>query len=83
MAEPPFSEPEFKGLIVTIVESGSPAEKAGIRKNDVIYRINDKDIKANLDFELAIYQLMSHQSVTVNILRVEEGEVITELKLPN
>jgi len=72
-----------EGLLVTIVESGSPAEKAGIRKNDVIYRINDKDIKANLDFELAIYQLMSHQSVTVNILRVEEGEVITELKLPN
>ena len=72
-----------EGLLVTIVEPDSPAEKAGIRKNDVIYRINDKDIKANLDFELAIYQLMSHQSMTVNILRVEEGEVIAELKLPN
>jgi len=72
-----------EGLVVTIVETGSPAEKAGIRKNDVIYRINDKDIKANLDFELAIYQLMSHQSVTVHILRDEEREVIAELRLVN
>ncbi len=71
-----------EGLLVTIVEPGSPAEKVGIRKNDVIYRINDKDIKANLDFELAIYQLMNHQSVTVNILRDEE-EVAIELKLGN
>jgi hypothetical protein len=72
-----------EGLYVTVVEPGSPAEKAGIRKGDIIYRINDKDIKANLDFEFAIYHLMDQQSVTVNILRDKDVEVITELKLAN
>ncbi len=83
-----LGKPELKelsvseGLYVTVVEPGSPAEKAGIRKDDIIYRINDKDIKANLDFEFAIYQLMDQQSVTVNILRDEE-EVAIELKFGN
>lgn len=71
-----------EGIVVTVVEPGSSAEKAGIRKDDIIYRINDKEIKANLDFEFAIYQLMDRQSVTVNILRDEE-EVAIELKLGN
>lgn len=71
-----------EGIVVTVVEPGSPAEKAGIRKDDIIYRINDKEIKANLDFEFAIYQLMDRQSVTVNTLRDEE-EVAIELKLGN
>ena len=72
-----------EGIVVTVVEPGSPAEKAGIRKGDVIYRINDKDIKANLDFEFAIYQLMDQQSVTVNILRDKDVEITTELRLAN
>lgn len=82
-----FGEPKlkelsvFEGLYVTVVEPGSPAEKAGIRKNDVIYRINDRDTKANIDFELAIYQFMGHQSVTVHILRDQEQEVTAELTL--
>ena len=83
-----LGKPELKelsvseGLYITVVEPGSPAEKAGIRKGDVIYRINDKEIKANLDFEFAIYQLMDQQSVTVNISRDEE-EAAIELKLGN
>jgi len=72
-----------EGLYVTVVEPGSPAEKAGIRKEDVIYRINDKEIKANLDFEFAIYRLMDQKSVTVNILRDKDVEITTELKLAN
>jgi hypothetical protein len=72
-----------EGLYVIVIEPGSPAEKAGIRKGDVIYRINDKEIKANLDFEFAIFQLMDHQSVTVNILRDKDVEVIAELRLAN
>lgn len=84
-----LGKPELKelsvseGLYITVVEPGSHAEKAGIRKGDVIYRINDKEIKTNLDFEFAIYQLMDHQSVTVNILRDKDVKVITELKLAN
>jgi len=84
-----LGKPELKelsvseGLYVMVVELGSPAEKAGIRKDDIIYRINDKDIKANLDFEFAIFQLMDQPIVTVNILRDKNVEVITELKLAN
>lgn len=69
------------GIYVTIVEPNSPAEQAGIRKWDIICQINGKQIRTNLDYELAIYEFMDQQSVTVDIWRDEEGEVTTELKL--
>lgn len=72
-----------EGLFVTVVEEASSAEKAGIRKNDVIYRINDRDVKTNLDFELAIFEFMHEPSVTINVFRDKEGEIVTELRLDN
>jgi len=70
-----------EGCLVLVVESDSPAEKAGIRENDVIYRINDKDVKTNIDFELVIYEFMHQQNITVNIWRENVGEVVVDLNL--
>jgi hypothetical protein len=69
------------GIYVTIVEVNSPAEQAGIKKWDIIRRINDKEIRTNLDYELAIHEYMHQQSVKVDLWRDEEGEVAAELIL--
>ena len=69
------------GIYVTIVEANSPAEQAGIKKWDIIRRINGKEIRTNLDYELAIHEYMHQQSVKVGLWRDEEGEVTTELIL--
>jgi serine protease Do len=39
------------GVLVTDVEPGSPAERAGLRKNDIIREINRKPVKHMRDFE--------------------------------
>jgi hypothetical protein len=70
-----------EGCYVTVVERGSTAEKAGIRENDVIHGINDRDIKTNLDFELAMYQFRRQPGVKVYIWREKEGELTRELKV--
>ncbi|RWQ41222.1 MAG: Do family serine endopeptidase [Mesorhizobium sp.] len=45
--------PGSKGALVASVESGSPAEKAGIQAGDVITRFNGKDIQSVHDLTLA------------------------------
>ena len=39
------------GVVVTNVESGSPAERAGLRKDDIIREINRKPVKHMRDFD--------------------------------
>ncbi len=43
-----------KGIVVTAVESGSPAELAGIRPGDVIEEVNRQAVKSVRDFTTAV-----------------------------
>jgi hypothetical protein len=70
-----------EGLFVMGVEQASAAEKAGIRKNDVIYRINDRDVTTSLDFEFALYEFKDEHSVEVGIWRKGDGESTVSLIL--
>ncbi len=47
-------EPDFKGIIITAVEPGSPAEKAGLQKGDIILEIDSWKIKNIEDYYDAI-----------------------------
>lgn len=71
------------GLFIIAVEPNSPADNANIKKKDVILKINGKPIKNNLDFELAIFELMQQQSVEVLLWRKEQQQITTELRLEN
>ena len=69
-----------EGLFVTAVEPNSLADDAGIKKKDVILRINDRSIKSYLDFELAVFERMQ-QNIEALIWRKEHGQIMADLQL--
>jgi serine protease Do len=57
------------GVVVTVVESGSPAAKAGIRRGDVIHRVNRKPIEDAEDFKRAIEAAKDKENILLLIRR--------------
>lgn len=50
------------GVVVTDIEPGSSAERAGLQKGDVIHEINRKPVKDVKDFERLTSQLAPRSS---------------------
>jgi S1-C subfamily serine protease len=59
------------GLLVTKVESGSPADKAGVKVGDVVTKINDTALASNDDLTKALKQgeKAEHGQVSIEIVR--------------
>ncbi len=57
------------GVVVTAVEPGSPAAKAGIRRGDVIHEVNRKPIKDAEDFGRAIEAAKDQENILLLIRR--------------
>ncbi|MFQ5603058.1 MAG: trypsin-like peptidase domain-containing protein [bacterium] len=69
-----------EGALVSKIERWSPAEEAGIRKNDVITEINDSDIKNADDFLLVFSELQKGDVVMMTVVRGgEEFHLFIEL----
>ncbi|WP_416655449.1 S1C family serine protease [Bacillus amyloliquefaciens] len=65
-----FGDQLSKGVYVKEVQSGSPAAKAGIKSNDVIVKLNGKDIESSADIRQILYnQLKIGDKTTVQVLR--------------
>ena len=64
------------GAIVNEVSEGSPAEKAGLKKNDIITKLNETSIKGPKDLYDAVGKLNAEDKVTIKYLRAGK-----ELKL--
>ncbi|ERI37990.2 hypothetical protein M707_08030 [Arthrobacter sp. AK-YN10] len=58
-----------RGATVTVVTAGSAAEKAGIRKDDVITAINNHPVLDTADLTAAVHEQPSGASVTVTLIR--------------
>ncbi|MDP1809250.1 MAG: site-2 protease family protein [Actinomycetota bacterium] len=68
--------PEFLSLSeaeVETVEPGSPAEAAGLKKGDLITKINDKDAKHWLDV-FNLLKAMPNEKLKVGIVRQEQEQ---------
>ncbi|MCD6546765.1 MAG: Do family serine endopeptidase [Thermotogae bacterium] len=65
---------ETSGAIVTQVVEGSPADKAGIKVNDVIKKINDSKVSSASDVVSIIHSYAPGDKVTITVER--EGKVI-------
>ena len=64
-----FGVPNTSGALVTYVEPGSPAEKAGLESGDVIITINDKEISGADNFRATVAQLRPGSKADVTIVR--------------
>lgn len=70
-----------QGLLVTGVDPNSPADTAGIKNKDVILQAAGKKVGNNLDFELAIFEVMDQEVAELSIWRKDKGEFIVTVPL--
>ena len=75
-----FGAPNGRGLLVTSVEKGSPAEVAGLKAGDVIVRVNNDRVTDSSDWRMAI-RGKSGQTISLAIIRDKREQTVT-LKLP-
>jgi len=62
---------------VTRVAKGSPAAKAGIRVGDVVTRLGDEDIQADLDVHLSLVGVRGGEPLEMRVLRKGRFETFT------
>ena len=63
------------GAQVADVKPGSPAERAGIQKNDVVVKVGDRPVADTDAFVVAVRQLKVGQGATVEVMR--DGRPVT------
>jgi len=67
-----------EGVVITMVELGSPAEEAGLRRRDVILEIDRKSIRKLSDYQKAITKIKKGKGV---LFLVRRGETTLFLAL--
>ncbi len=72
-----FGLKEPTGALVSDIEAGSPAEKAGIRKGDIILKFNGKDITKMKELPTIVAMTPVGETVTVTILREGKTRDVT------
>src|ERR1043165_4238692 len=79
-----LSLPSARGAIVTSVAAGGPAEKAGIKRGDVISAINNHTVADNNVARNEIAKLAPGSSATVTLVRNghEQTAQVTLAELP-
>jgi len=63
------SQAQQDGALVTSVESGGPADKAGLKNGDVVVRVGDIDVHTNAALRPAIRRYKAGQGVDVTVER--------------
>jgi serine protease Do/serine protease DegQ len=77
MAELLHLPKDATGLIVTVAEAGSPADRAGLKGGDVILAVNGRPIHDFDELRLTIAQLAPGTKVTLSIARDGKPMVLT------
>jgi len=76
-----FAAPEGEGVLVREVNSGSPAEKAGLKAGDVITKLNDERIRTVGDLREKLSAKRDDKTVKLGILR-NRSEMNLTVELP-
>jgi serine protease Do len=71
-----------KGAIITDVQENSPASKAKLKRGDLIYSIDDKNITNPHDLQQVVTSYRPHETITLLIER-DGKEIKSKLKLGN
>jgi serine protease Do len=72
-----FGLKEARGVGIEKVVEGSPAEKAGLQKGDVIVRFDGEEVKSSAKFTRLISEVSPDQKAKLTILRAGEEREIT------
>ncbi len=57
-----------KGVVVLLVNPGSPAERAGVKEHDVLLRVNERPVGSQLSLKEALFELNSGDEVTLTLM---------------
>ncbi|MGH9327600.1 MAG: PDZ domain-containing protein [Terriglobia bacterium] len=77
-----FGVKQGKGVLVTEVENGTPAEKAGLKAGDCIVRLNSTDISSIFDLVNALNSA-GKQPVTIILIRNQHEESVSVQLAPS
>ncbi len=69
-------------VVVDSVESGSAADKAGIKKGDIIYKVEDDVIENSSHFKYKLYEHKVGDTIKITVKR-NNKEVTLKVKLAN
>src|SRR6185295_3604066 len=72
-----FGAPEDAGAMVSKVEPGSPAEKAGIKVGDILTSVDGKDVKSSWDVMFKIRRLDDGEQVPIELWRDGKAQNVT------
>ncbi len=76
-----------QGAIVTRVEQGSPAQRAGLQIGDVILRVNGRKVRSSLDIRNLVGLMRLGQKVEIEFLRGGKLRIVKltveELQVPS
>jgi C-terminal processing protease CtpA/Prc len=76
-----FGAPDGEGVLVREVNSGSPAEKAGVKSGDVITSLNSERIRSLGDLREKLAGKRAEKTVKLGVLR-NKSEVSITVELP-
>jgi 2-alkenal reductase len=69
--------PVDHGVLVTAVEPGSPADRAGVRNGDIITSLNGQAIDGDHPLVNELFRYRPGDTVTVEVFRPSTGETLT------
>ncbi len=76
-----FGAPEGEGVLVRDVNSGSPAEKAGVKSGDVITSLNGERVRSLGDLREKLAAKREEKTVKLSILR-NKNEMSINVEMP-
>lgn len=72
-----FGAPDDAGILVSHVEDGSPADKAGIQVGDIITALDGKDVESSWDIRSRVRDLKDGEQVPLQIWRGGKAQTVS------
>lgn len=69
---PAAQVPAVKGLVAVYVNSGGPADTAGVKRGDIILKINSTEVNTNADVKTALTSLKPGDTVSLTLTHGDE-----------
>ncbi len=68
----PNTESSTKGLVVSCVDPGSPAEKAGVKRGDILLQIGGQEVNSSMDLMKSIRNLKAGNPLELKLTHGDE-----------